>query len=322
VDFAYSVHTDVGHRTVGAKINGTMRALDTHLRNGDTVEILTGKKKRPNPDWLAFVATSRARTKIRHFLRSEERKRSRQVGRQLWEQEAKRFGIDVNRAEKKGDLQRVAQTLRFTGPEEMFSVLGYGKIEPRAVVEKMMSATDFRAKVEELDGEAGETTGVLRKLVRRVTRTRRSSGIQVDGLDDVLVRFAKCCEPVMGEEIVGYVTRGAGVSVHRTDCPQVHEIDPQRRVDVSWEKADRVEPRSVKVRVTSADRPGMLMGMSEAISKCSVNIKEVRARTNEDGQGEAVSDFIVLIRDHAQLSQVIGQLRKVRGVLSVERVSH
>ena len=318
VDFAYGVHTDVGARVRGAKVNGVIKPLDYQLRNGDTVEILTGNKMAPKQDWLEFVKTSRARTKIKYFLRTAEREQAKEVGRQLWEAEAKRLGLNAAKAEKKGELDEAAKALKLSGPDELLTSLGYGKIEPRVVVAQILGPEKM-AEVEKTPPPVQKEGGLL-SLVRRVTGTGGPpNGIMVDGLDDVLVRFARCCQPVLGEPIVGFVTRGSGVSVHHADCRFAQDIDPQRRVEVLWEKKDQVEPRAVKLRVMSTDRPGMLMSMSQAFSDHKVNIQEVAARGAEDHS--AVSDFTVLVRDREQLERVMGALKKISGVLSVQRVA-
>ncbi|HEV8323353.1 MAG TPA: bifunctional (p)ppGpp synthetase/guanosine-3',5'-bis(diphosphate) 3'-pyrophosphohydrolase [Myxococcota bacterium] len=317
VDFAYSVHTDVGHRTRGSKINGVIKPLDYQLRNGDTVEILTGNKLAPRRDWMEFVKTSRARTKIRYHLRTAEREQAREVGRQLWEAEAKRLGLNPGKSEKKGELEEAAQKLKLSGADELLTALGYGKIEPRLVMEQIIGVE----KVAELEKQPvpEKKDGPLVSLMRRVTGGAPPAAIKVDGLDDVLVRMARCCQPVFGEPIVGFVTRGTGVSVHHAECRFAQDVDPQRRVEVIWQKKDQMEPRAVKLRVMSSDRPGMLMSMSQAFSEHAVNIQEVAARGAEDHS--AVSDFTVLVRDRDQLERVMSALKKIQGVVSVQRVA-
>ncbi len=312
VDFAYTVHTDVGHQCVGTRINGRMVPLRTRLQNGDIVEIVTQSGHKPSRDWLTFVATSRARSKIRHVLLTEERTRSIDLGRRLFDKEARRFGLNPATLLDSPDLARFATEYGAKSPDELLAHIGYGKLSARTVLQKAVP-----------QGQLHEASPIA-SMVRRVLRPGAASAdkIKVRGADDVMVFRAKCCNPIRGEKIVGYITRGKGVSVHSLGCPNVVNLmfDPERRIDVEWDSAG-TDPAPYVVRLTMQveDRKGMLAEISAKISDINTNITNMEARSGEDQQARI--DMTVEIRDMKHLEKVIKSIKGVQGVLGVERTA-
>ena len=311
VDFAYSIHTDVGNQCVGARINGKMVPLRTRLQNGDIVEIVTQSGHKPSRDWLSFVATSRARNKIRHVLQSEERARSIELGRRLFEKEARRFGLNAGTVLESGDLTKFASEYGARSPEELLAHIGYGKLSARTVLQKAVPA--------ELKEKAPDSAVV--SAVKRVLRTGSGAEkIKVRGTDDVMVFRAKCCNPIRGEKIIGYITRGKGVSVHAASCPNVINLmfDPERRIDVEWDTAGGDQaPYVVRLTMQVEDRKGMLAEISAKVSDINTNITNMEARTGDDQHARI--DMTVEIRDVKHLDKVIKSIKGVEGVLGVER---
>jgi GTP pyrophosphokinase len=310
VDFAYAIHTDVGHQCVGARVNGKMVPLRTRLRNGDIVEIATSSGHKPSRDWLNFVTTSRARNKIKHYIHSEEKVRSLELGRKLFEKEARRFGINMKSLAEADGLARVAGEYGMTKPEEIFAAIGYGKLAARAVLAKLVPQEELK--------EAPPETG-LASVVRRVLGTGEEK-IKVRGIDDLMVFRARCCNPIRGEQIVGYITRGKGVSVHAASCPNVLNLlyDPERRIEVEWDKGADTAPYTVRLSIQVEDRRGILADVSAKIAGINTNIRNVEATTT-DQMGRI--DMTVEISDVKHLQKVIKSLRSVDGVVDVERAS-
>ena len=316
VDLAYAIHSEVGAHCVGAKVNGKIVPLRYKLKNGDSVEILTSPNARPNKDWLSFVKTSRAQSKIRNFIKQTQRERSIEIGRDLLEREFKRFDLNFAKIAKSPDFLKAANDMGHSRADDLVSAVGYGKLSPTNILNKL-----YPEKLKEpapVDGNGnGETGNRLTELFRRVAqRTRTTGGVRIGGLDDVLVRYGKCCAPVPGDPIVGFITRGRGVTVHVRGCKKAMETDPERRVDVAWDVHGEFK-RSVNLRVRSDDRKGLLAKLSETFADVGVNIVQANARTGEQG---AVSTFEVEIADVKQLNDVLRAIGNIPGVHSVERV--
>ena len=313
LDFAYNVHTEVGHRCVGAKINGKIAPIRQKLKNGDTVEILTNPKQKPSKDWLSFVKTSRARNKIRTVIRAEQRKRSQEIGREVLEKECKRHGINLGRVWRSGDIGKVAEELEFKNPDEMLVALGYGKISTTRVLELLLP--------EEQRQEAQDALELMRpsKIAQVFKRPARKSksGILVQGMDDVMVRFAKCCHPIPGDPLVGVITRGRGVTVHTQSCRRVRDAEQSRILDVNWD-ADLETMHTVGIRVICEDRPGLLANITSVLSDSGINITQVNASAEVGGM--ANSRLKVGIRSLDQLKDVLKKIEKIRGVSQVERM--
>ncbi len=314
VDFAYSIHTDVGNQCSGARVNGRMVPLRTRLQNGDIVEIVTQAGHKPSRDWLAFAVTSRARSKIRHVLQGEERTRSIELGRRLFEKEARRFDLSPKTVIESDELLKFATEYGARTADELLAHIGYGKISARTVLQK--------AVPQGLKEKAPDSAVV--SAVKRVLRPGGAAGdkIKVRGTDDILVFRAKCCNPIKGEKIVGYITRGKGVSVHSATCSNVVNLmfDPERRIDVEWDSAAS-DQASYTVRLTMQveDRKGMLAEISAKVSDINTNITNMEARTGDDSQARI--EMTVEIRDMKHLEKVIKSIRGVEGVLGVERTA-
>ncbi|MBI2345718.1 MAG: bifunctional (p)ppGpp synthetase/guanosine-3',5'-bis(diphosphate) 3'-pyrophosphohydrolase [Deltaproteobacteria bacterium] len=309
IDFAYEIHTDVGHSCVGARVNGKIVPIKNPLRSGDTVEILTGKVKRPNKDWMQFVRTSRAKAKIRQFLRQEERDQAEGIGRELLEKAGARYGWTANKLAKSDGMERYLQAHNYRDMPTLFVSIGYGKLSPEEVVVAVLPKEDL------VEREPAKVSPIAR-MVQKITGRARPP-VRISGISDMLVTFGKCCNPVPGDHIIGFVTRGRGVSIHVVDCPRILGSDPDRHVTVEWDTAAGVA-RVAKVKVTCVDRPGLLANMTEAITSIGVNITQATARTSSEQK--AVNIFDLEIRDVTQLRHVIQSLEKVKGVIAVERL--
>ena len=313
VDFAYSIHTDVGNQCVGARINGKMVPLRTRLQNGDIVEIVTQAGHKPSRDWLGFVATSRARSKIKHVLQGEERARSVELGRRLFEKEARRFGLNAATVLESAELGKFASEYGARTTDELLAHIGYGKLSARTVLQKSVPA--------ELKEKPPDSAVV--SAVKRVLRPGATSAdkIKVRGTDDVMVFRAKCCNPIRGEKIIGYITRGKGVSVHAASCSNVINLmfDPERRIEVEWDQAAGDAPYTVRLTMQVEDRKGMLAEISAKVSDINTNITNMEARTGDDQQARI--DMTVEIRDVKHLDKVIKSIKGVEGVLGVERTA-
>jgi GTP pyrophosphokinase len=316
IDFAFAVHTDVGLRCTAARVNGRLVPLKTVLKSGDTIEIITSANQNPSKDWLKFCVTTRAKSKIRAFVKNEERKRALELGREILEKDFRKFGHNMLKAIKENPASNeIFKSFGASDAEDLFVVVGYGKIVGKDVVERFFPGAK---PVEE------EQKTFMQKVVHGATeRLRRSKSIiRVDGLDDMLVRFGKCCDPIPGDPIVGFITRGRGITIHKADCERAFEVDTDRRIDVEWtvNSTPAGAERTVRLRVISADIPGLLKNMSEAFSTRGINIHNAQIRTTKDKK--AVCLFDISVRDTAQLAQVMQDLQKIKGIIGVTRVTH
>jgi len=323
VDFAYTVHTEVGHTCVGAKVNGRMVPLRTKLHTGDIVEIVTQKDHRPSRDWLTFVKSPRARNKIKHWLNEDQRVRSIEIGRKLLDREARRFKVPLNQWGDQ-DLARIAADYGVGTSTDLLALLGQGKHSATQVLHKLVPGF-----VHPLQGESEEprpssnTEAAMSEAVRKLHLTG-SDSLQVEGQNDLLVYRARCCNPIRGEEIVGYVTRGKGVAVHARSCPNLQNLmyESDRRIAVQWGGATPDAPGHpqrypVKISVFCDDRSGILKEMTAIISDDNTNIRAVDTRTTENG--EAVCEFVVEALDVHHLNRMVLALRRVPGVRDVQR---
>ena len=310
VDFAYAIHTDVGHQCVGARVNGKMVPLRARLRNGDIVEIITTAGHKPSRDWLNFVVTSRARNKIKHFIHSEEKERSLELGRKLFDKEAKRYGLNLKNLTEPATMNRVLTEYGMGKVDELYAALGYGKLSPKTVLAKFVPQEELKEAPPE---------GGLASVVRRVLGTGEDK-ITVHGIDDLMVFRARCCNPIRGEKIVGYITRGKGVSVHSATCSNVLNLlyDPERRIPVEWDKGADGTPYTVRLTVHVEDRKGILADVSSKVAGVNTNIRNIEA-TVDDQMGRI--DMTVEISDVKHLQKVIKSLRSIAGVVDVERAS-
>jgi guanosine-3',5'-bis(diphosphate) 3'-pyrophosphohydrolase len=323
VDFAYTIHTEVGHTCVGAKINGRMVPLRTKLRTGDIVEIVTQKDHKPSRDWLTFVKSPRARNKIKHWLNEDQRRRAVEIGRKLLEREARKFKVPMAQIADQ-DLGRIANEYGVATAADLLATLGQGKHSAHQILNKLApgydaSTAEETPEVKPLPGSEGAMSDAVRKL-----HLTGSDSLQVEGQNDMLVYRARCCNPIRGEEIVGYVTRGKGVAVHARSCPNVQNLlyESDRRIAVEWSRVgDKVTGRvtryPVKITVFCDDRAGMLKELTAVISDDDTNIRSVDTRKTEEG--EAALEFIVEAQDVRHLNKMVLGLRRVGGVRAVQR---
>ena len=309
IDFAYRIHSEVGHHCSGARVNGQLVSLKYILRSGDTVEIITTQQQTPTRDWLKWVKTPRAKSKIRNWLKSQQRDRSVVLGREILEGDLHRYQLDFQSLRDSGKIDWVMKELGIKDEEAFLAALGYGRITTRQVLVKLIAP-------EKLDSGAKKAEGALENLFRLVSTQKRGLGIRVKGVDDVLIRFALCCHPLPGERIIGFITRGRGVTVHTVGCPTVLESDPHRKIDVSWEE-NLLIPRPVKIEVTCVDQPGLLASISSAITSADANIARAQVRTYSSQR--AVNTFEVMIKNSDHLKQVLQNISKVKGVYKAVR---
>ena len=314
VDFAYAVHTDVGHTATGAKVNGSMVPLSHKLTNGDTVEIITSKTHVPNKDWLNFVKSSKAKQRIRAFLKSEERAKSLVFGVEMLSKDLKKIGQNLKKLEKANKINQVAKELNFQTEGDLYAEIGYGKIKTKKVLSKLFPHLDID---EELERE--EVISPLQRIFRKaIPENRQKVGVKVNGMDNILVRFAKCCEPLPGDRIVGFITRGRGVSVHSALCAQVLNCDPQRLLKVTWDNEIETN-RKIHISLIARDRIGLLASVSKAITDCGGDIRYSDTKTNPETQ-KAYINFELLIKDSKHLEKIKRAVEMIPGVLKVERI--
>jgi GTP pyrophosphokinase len=306
IDFAYAVHTQVGNHCVGAKVNGKMVPLKTVLKNGDVVEIVTHPAHKPSKDWLKIAKTSRALNKIRALVRQEQQEGSLALGRQILDRELRKYSLSMNKVLKSGEFDETLQESRLKTADDYCIALGYGKMSLLPLLRKIVPPEQLQEKVKE---------STLGALIKRVT-TRKPSAIVVKGMDDIFIRIGNCCHPVPGEPIVGFITRGRGVTIHSKDCQKALENDPVRAIDVAWEAGTKaVHP--VKLKVVCADKPGLLADISRTITASDVDIRRAVVMTTRDKR--AVCNFEVSVNDAQHLASLIKSIEKVKSVYSVER---
>ncbi len=312
LDFAYAIHTNVGARTVGAKIDGRMVPLKHVLKNGDTVEILTSTTQKPSKDWLKMCITSRAQSKIRSFIRTEERKRATEIGKELLEKEMRGRQLSPDKYFKGQNLEKIKEKMKVVELEELFMQIGYGKVLAHEV-------GDLFAEKVVKSAEAEQET-FLQKVFKSAAKKRKKSDslIIVDGMSDLLVRYGKCCQPIPGDPIIGFISRGRGVTVHQASCQKVFSMDNDRQIDVSWNNQSEAGGMT-KIRIVCQDAPGLLQKLSDPFATSGVNIYNAKIRTNKDQK--AICIFDVKVKDTNQLLTVIQNLQKIKGVIKVDRVS-
>ncbi|PYV93347.1 MAG: GTP pyrophosphokinase [Acidobacteria bacterium] len=306
VDFAYSIHTEVGHTCVGAKINGRIVPLKSKLKNGDIVEIQTQLGHTPSRDWLSFVRTSRARNKIRHFINVSQRERSIEIGKKILEKEARKFKVNLKKLVEEGQLLKAAPEYGCTKLEDVYSGLGFGKISARVLLGKILPQEDLK---EVPDERITKFTSAMKK----VFGISSDATIQVKGIDDLLVYRAKCCNPIRGEDIVGYITRGKGVAVHAKRCANVGTLlyEADRKIDVQWTGGGE-DSYAVKLSISVDDRQGMLAEITSTISDIKTNIKNIEAQSFEDHQG--MIHVTIEISDLKHLERAVNSIKKIKGV--------
>src|ERR1700742_2391762 len=323
IDFAYAIHTEVGHTTVSAKVNGRMAPLRSKLRNGDIVEISTQAGHAPSRDWLSFTKSSRARNKIKHWLNEHQRERAIEIGRKLLEREARKYKLSLQKFGSP-DFDRVAHEYGLHGEQDLLAGIGFGKYSTRQVLNKLEpgSAVETKETAPE-QGAVVDTLSHMSEAVKRVFFGKGSESLQVEGQDDLLVYRARCCNPIRGEEIVGYVTRGKGVAVHARSCPNVQNLlyEADRRIAVEWartgdDSAGAKQTYPVRFTVHCDDRPGMLKEITAVISDDGTNIRGVDSKPT--GDSEAIVEFVLEAEDMRHLNRLVSGLRRLPGVRDVQ----
>lgn len=310
VDFAYAIHSDVGNHCVGAKVNRRIVSLKYEFRSGDTVEIMTSPNQKPSKDWLKFAKTSRAKTKIRQWFKTEEWGKSITLGKDLLEKELRKYDLQQAKLIKSGELAKVASEFSFKEVDDLIAAVGYGKVTANQVIGKILPP-------ERLEQHGEEEAGRLKRLIQKVTRGGSKDALLIKGVDNIVVRYAGCCNPLPGDKVVGFITRGRGVTIHTSDCKNIMDDDPNRRVDVEWDSAkEYIYP--VRIRIYSEDKKGMLADISNSITSHEANITNARVETTDEKN--AIGTFEVEIRDLNHLKKVIKGLEKIKGVYRVERL--
>ncbi|MHB8927989.1 MAG: RelA/SpoT family protein [Bacillota bacterium] len=316
LDFAYQIHTDVGHRCIGAKVNGKIVPLTYKLKNGDIVEILTAKQGAgPSGDWLDMVVTAGAKSKIRQWFKRERREEYVVRGRDLLEKEMERLGLEPPDLMRPEWVKALLQRFGYAGEDDLFAAVGYGGLTPQYAIGKLREEYDKEKRAKPVVDlfELGLPT------TAPATKARPTMGIRVTGEDNMLVRFSRCCNPIPGDPIIGYITRGRGVSIHRADCPNVthYTSDKARLIDVAWD-TEQPSAFSVEVEINGIDRPGLMADVLNSIADTRTNILAANARADRNKMG--IIDLVLEIRNLEQLRYVIQRIAKVRDVFSVSRV--
>ncbi len=307
VDFAYLIHTEVGNQCVGAKVNGRIVPLQYELKTGDTVEISTSKKSHPSKDWLNFVKTVKARSRIRQWIKIQEKERSITLGREMCEKAFRKHRLNFNTLLKSEEMEKVVEHFGFKHVDDLIASVGYGKITPLQIIRK----------VEPKPEEKEYSESFLDKIISRVRKKKPKAGVIVKGVDDILIKFGKCCQPVPGDSIIGYITRGYGVTVHRTRCVNALKMSPERQIDVEW-SVDIADTYPVEILVRSYDRVGLLADITANISKNGANILSANTETRESKIVDSLFTIAVENTDH--LNRVLSAIRKVKHIQAVRRI--
>ncbi len=308
VDFAYSIHSEIGDKCMGARVNGRMVPLRHELKTGEIVEIITSPKQHPSKNWLEFVNTSRAKTKIRQWVKKQEKEESVQLGKHILEKEFKRENITLSNIMKSEQLDAIAGEFSLHSTEDMIAQIGFGELSPRQVVGRLKPKLGIKPE---------KVPGLVGKVVERLRRRKPEHGITVKGISDMLVRFANCCHPVPGEKVIGFITRGRGITIHHHKCRHVQNAPPERLVEVSWEPSGE-EKYLARLKVTSVERKGVLADISAIMTKKDANIIQAEVTTTMDNKG--IAHFTIEVEDYDQLQDIMGSIKKIKNVLIVERL--
>ncbi|MBW2561901.1 MAG: bifunctional (p)ppGpp synthetase/guanosine-3',5'-bis(diphosphate) 3'-pyrophosphohydrolase, partial [Deltaproteobacteria bacterium] len=308
IDFAYSIHTDVGNQCIGAKVNRTIVPLKYKLQNGDTVAVMTQTGHYPSKDWLKYAVTSRAISKIKQWIKTEEREKSIALGRDILEKELKRHHLKFSQMVKANEFSAILEEHSLSTVNDMLALIGYGKLSAKHVTHHLLH---------EEEEEEDEKRGILERVKERFKKARSDAGISITGIDNIMVRFAKCCSPLPGDDIVGCVTRGRGITVHLSNCPRIREMDPERIIAAQW-SVDQKQIFSVGIRVTCSDKKGLLSELSNVIYSLGINTTYVNVDATPGDY--AICNFQLDIKDLKQLNLVVSELNKLKSVSSVERM--
>ena len=307
VDFAYRIHTEIGNQCIGGKVNGRLVPLQYTLQTGDIVEVVTQKNHHPSKDWLNFVKTVKAKSKIRQWVKTQEKARSLSLGREMCEKAFRKHKMNFNTQAKSDEMAAAVEYFGFKTLDDLVASVGYGKITPLQIVRRIEPKTD---------SEEGRKS-ILNKLMRRVRKKKPKTGVVVKGVDDILIKFGKCCQPVPGDDITGYITRGFGVTVHRANCTNALGMNPERRIDVEW-NTEATETFPANFQVISYDRVGLLADIVGCITKNNANILSANTKTDSDRHVE--SSFSIGVKSTEHLKQILSSIKKVKNVQGVKRV--
>jgi GTP pyrophosphokinase len=309
VDFAYAIHSEVGNRCQGAKVNGRMVPLRYELQNGETVEILTSPHQHPSRDWLKFVKTTRARSKIRQWLKAAEQEQSLALGKDMLDRELRKSGSSLHKLLREGDdLKKVAQELSFVRVDDLLAAVGHGKVSPGQVATRLFRLTAPPPPPEESALEA------------EIKKPPKDEGaLRIKDLDDFLVRLANCCQPIPGDHITGYITKGKGVAIHRSDCPALARTETFRHIPAQWDGGPTSRLYPVSIQVVSMDKPGLLADITGAFKAAEVNVTKASVETTQDQRG--IAKFTIQVRDVDHLDKVEAALKRLKEVISVRRTT-
>ncbi|MFC1857867.1 RelA/SpoT family protein [Thermodesulfobacteriota bacterium] len=307
VDFAYMIHTEVGNQCMGAKVNGRMVPLKYILKTGDIVEIITKKGHHPSKDWLNFVKTVKARSRIKQWIKIQEKERSLTLGREMCEKAFRKYRLNFNTELKSEKMEKAVAEFGFKTIDDLIASIGYGKITPLQIIHRIEPKTE----------EGASQESIFNKLIGRVRKKKTQMGVIVQGLDDILIKFGKCCQPVPGDPVIGYITQGYGVTVHRSSCVNALKMSPERQIEVEWNQ-DLHETYPVKIRVHSYDRVGLLADLAANISKNESNILKVNTESRENKTVD--SFFTIAVEDTDHLEKVLTDIKKIKHVQFVKRI--
>jgi len=308
IDFAYSIHSEIGDRCIGAKVNEKIVPLNYHLKNGDIVRIVTSKNRKPSRDWLNFVKTSTARARVRQWIKKEEREESIAIGKNILEKELKKSRVHLSRQPNNEQLLDVADKFSLKTVDDLMASVGYGKISAKQILNRLLTAEGVKEDRPE---------GFVQKIVHKIQKKKEYKGIKIKGLSDMLIRFGKCCSPLPGEEIIGYITRGRGVTVHLKNCSYVRGADPDRLIEAEWENSEDIN-YIARLKITNIAKKGMLTDISAIFSQNEANILDADVHTTLDKK--AISSFTVEVSDYMQLKNIISKIKSLKEVLKVERI--
>ncbi|MEA3465373.1 MAG: bifunctional (p)ppGpp synthetase/guanosine-3',5'-bis(diphosphate) 3'-pyrophosphohydrolase [Thermodesulfobacteriota bacterium] len=308
IDFAYAIHGDIGHRCVGAKVNNKLVSLKTQLNNGDVVEVMTSPHQTPSKDWLNIVKSSKARNRIRHWVKTQEREKSIDLAHTILDKELRKYDRTLKKMLLDPIMLEAAKDLGFKDVSELLAGVGYGKLSARQIVGRILPADTLRPQ---------RKLPSLGRVLDKIRKKPSRSAIRIQGIDDVLVRFAKCCNPLPGDDIVGFITRGHGITIHATDCSHLLETDPQRRVEVEWD-LNTPASRQVKINVYSHDKKGILADITACIANCEAEITSARVHTTKGTKG--LNEFEIEVKNVDHLKKVMKAVKALRGVYRVERL--
>jgi GTP diphosphokinase / guanosine-3',5'-bis(diphosphate) 3'-diphosphatase len=310
IDFAYEIHTEVGHQCTGARVNNRMVPISYELKTGEVVEVITTKKHHPGKDWLKFVKTGRARAKIRQWIKVKERTRSISLGKEMCEKVFRKHHLKLKNFLKDGKLLEVAEQFGFKTTDDLIANIGYGKITPLQIVSRLIPKSEPEKNNDSLPARAAD----------RDQKKTSGTGVLVKGLNDILIKFGKCCQPVPGDSITGYITHGLGITIHRTRCINALNMNSERRIEVSWNKEIKEETYPVKIRIDSKDRVGLLADVTAKISKYMANILKLDTEDISQQEGIAVLSLSMAVKDTEHLKEILSSLKKIKGVFKVTRL--